>query len=182
VRLVDETSEALRQSEERFRMLPIAMAATLVTATKMAFMGFGWGIASIDFTDMSGHAMLAAAIYPVLAVVFVPPDLGAQSGGNGGSGRGHLARGRFARRDRCPFRIRGAERLRDRRDRGGRRDPFYRSRRLRPSLPRLAAPAARLDAADASRAAGVGVPRLDHRALDDLVRPGRPYVRADLHR
>ena len=33
----------------------------------------GWGIASIDFTGMSGHAMLAAAIYPVLAVVFVPP-------------------------------------------------------------------------------------------------------------
>ena len=54
-------------------LLPIALAATLVTATKIAFMGFGWGIASIDFTGLSGHAMLAAAIYPVLAVVFVPP-------------------------------------------------------------------------------------------------------------
>ena len=54
-------------------LLPIALAAILVTATKIAFMGFGWGIASIDFTGMSGHAMLAAAIYPVLAVVFVPP-------------------------------------------------------------------------------------------------------------
>jgi hypothetical protein len=54
-------------------MLPIAMAAALVTATKIAFMGFGWGIASIDLTGMSLHAMLAAAIYPVLAVVFVPP-------------------------------------------------------------------------------------------------------------
>ena len=54
-------------------LLPIALAAILVTATKIAFMGFGWGIASIDFTGMSGHAMLAAAIYPVLGAVFVPP-------------------------------------------------------------------------------------------------------------
>jgi len=54
-------------------LLPIALGAIVVTATKIAFMGFGWGIASIDFTGMSGHAMLAAAIYPVLAVVFVPP-------------------------------------------------------------------------------------------------------------
>ena len=52
-------------------LLPIALAAVVVTATKIAFMGFGWGIASIDFTGMSGHAMLAAAIYPVLAVVLV---------------------------------------------------------------------------------------------------------------
>jgi len=54
-------------------LLPVAVAATLVTATKIAFMGFGWGIARIDFTGMSGHAMLAAAIYPVLVVVFIPP-------------------------------------------------------------------------------------------------------------
>jgi membrane-associated phospholipid phosphatase len=53
-------------------LLPVALAATLVTATKIAFMGFGWGIARIDFTGMSGHAMLAAALYPVLVVVFVP--------------------------------------------------------------------------------------------------------------
>jgi hypothetical protein len=54
-------------------LLPIALAAVIVTATKIAFMGFGWGIASIDFTGMSGHAMLAAAIYPVLVAVFIPP-------------------------------------------------------------------------------------------------------------
>jgi membrane-associated phospholipid phosphatase len=54
-------------------LLPVALAALLVLATKIAFMGFGWGIAGIDFTGISGHAMLAAAIYPVLVVVFVPP-------------------------------------------------------------------------------------------------------------
>jgi len=54
-------------------LLPIALAATIVTATKIAFLGFGWGIASLDFTGMSGHAMLAAAGYPVLAAAFVAP-------------------------------------------------------------------------------------------------------------
>ena len=53
-------------------LLPVALAAIVVTVTKIAFMGFGWGIARLDFTGMSGHAMLAAAIYPVLAVAFVP--------------------------------------------------------------------------------------------------------------
>ena len=54
-------------------LLPIVLAAALVTATKIAFMGFGWGIAGIDFTRLSGHAKLAAAIYPVLAVALAPP-------------------------------------------------------------------------------------------------------------
>jgi len=54
-------------------LLPVALAAIVVTATKIAFMGFGWGIARLDFTGMSGHAMLAAALYPVLVVVHVPP-------------------------------------------------------------------------------------------------------------
>ena len=53
-------------------LAPITLGAILVTATKIAFMGFGWGIASIDFTGMSGHAMLAAAIYPALVAVLVP--------------------------------------------------------------------------------------------------------------
>jgi len=53
-------------------LLPVALAAIVVTATKIAFMGFGWGIARLDFTGMSGHAMLAAALYPVLVVVFTP--------------------------------------------------------------------------------------------------------------
>jgi hypothetical protein len=55
-------------------LLPIALAATLVTATKIAFLGFGWGIASLDFTGISGHAMLASGGFPVLAAIFVAPD------------------------------------------------------------------------------------------------------------
>ena len=38
----------------------------VVTATKMAFIGWGIGIRPLDFTGFSGHAMRAAAVYPVL--------------------------------------------------------------------------------------------------------------------
>ncbi|MEX8495987.1 phosphatase PAP2 family protein [Sphaerotilus sp.] len=43
-----------------------AAAALLTTGTKVAFIGFGWGLASIDFTGFSGHAMFSAAILPWL--------------------------------------------------------------------------------------------------------------------
>lgn len=38
----------------------------LVAATKIAFVGWGIGIQSLDFTGFSGHAMRAAAVMPVL--------------------------------------------------------------------------------------------------------------------
>lgn len=38
----------------------------IVAATKMAFIGWGIGIATLDFTGFSGHAMRAAAVIPVL--------------------------------------------------------------------------------------------------------------------
>ena len=38
----------------------------LVVATKIAYIGWGTGIAAIDFTGISGHAMRATAIAPVL--------------------------------------------------------------------------------------------------------------------
>jgi membrane-associated phospholipid phosphatase len=38
----------------------------VVTITKMAFIGWGIGIRPLDFTGFSGHAMRAAAVYPVL--------------------------------------------------------------------------------------------------------------------
>jgi membrane-associated phospholipid phosphatase len=44
----------------------VALAAVLTTATKVAFMGWGIGSARWDFTGLSGHAMFAAAILPVL--------------------------------------------------------------------------------------------------------------------
>jgi len=42
-------------------------AVVLVLATKVAFLGWGMGIAYIDFTGISGHAMLATAVWPALA-------------------------------------------------------------------------------------------------------------------
>jgi membrane-associated phospholipid phosphatase len=40
---------------------------TLVVVTKMAFVGWGIGVASVEFAGFSGHAMRAAAVYPVAA-------------------------------------------------------------------------------------------------------------------
>ncbi|MES2407857.1 MAG: phosphatase PAP2 family protein [Pseudomonadota bacterium] len=38
----------------------------IVVVTKIAFIGWGLGIRSLDFTGISGHAMRATAVYPVL--------------------------------------------------------------------------------------------------------------------
>jgi membrane-associated phospholipid phosphatase len=45
----------------------VGVAVLLVLATKVAFFGWGVGIALIDFTGISGHAMLATAVLPALA-------------------------------------------------------------------------------------------------------------------
>ncbi|WP_371865079.1 phosphatase PAP2 family protein [Duganella aquatilis] len=37
----------------------------LVVITKMAFMGWGIGVQSVDFAGFSGHAMRASAVFPV---------------------------------------------------------------------------------------------------------------------
>jgi len=42
-------------------------AILVVVASKVAFIGWGIGIRSIDFTGFSGHTMLAAALFPALA-------------------------------------------------------------------------------------------------------------------
>jgi hypothetical protein len=47
-------------------MAGLALAAGLTLGTKLAFIGWGVGWAAIDFTGISGHAMCAAATYPVL--------------------------------------------------------------------------------------------------------------------
>jgi hypothetical protein len=54
--------------------LLIAVAAAITTATKVAFLGWGLGLATINFTGVSGHTMFAAAIFPVLMLAFVPPE------------------------------------------------------------------------------------------------------------
>ena len=48
-------------------LMPLAAAVALTTASKIAFLGFGVGIASLDFTGFSGHSIFAAAVYPMLA-------------------------------------------------------------------------------------------------------------------
>jgi len=45
----------------------VALAAAITTVTKVAFFGFGIGIAALDFTGISGHAMFAAAALPLIA-------------------------------------------------------------------------------------------------------------------
>jgi membrane-associated phospholipid phosphatase len=44
-----------------------AAAASITTVTKVAFFGYEVGYAPLDYTGISGHAMFAAAVLPVLA-------------------------------------------------------------------------------------------------------------------
>ena len=44
----------------------VGLVAGITTFSKLAFLGWGLGSAQFDFTGVSGHAMFAAAIYPVL--------------------------------------------------------------------------------------------------------------------
>jgi membrane-associated phospholipid phosphatase len=43
----------------------LGAAIGLVVVTKLAFLGWGVGIRELDFTGVSGHAMLSTAVYPV---------------------------------------------------------------------------------------------------------------------
>jgi membrane-associated phospholipid phosphatase len=45
----------------------VVVAAVITTITKVAFLGWGVGSAAWDFTGISGHAMFAAAVLPLLA-------------------------------------------------------------------------------------------------------------------
>lgn len=47
-------------------MALLSLAVFVTTASKVAFIGWGIGWAELNFTGISGHAMFAAAIYPVL--------------------------------------------------------------------------------------------------------------------
>ncbi len=51
-------------------------ALFVVTATKVAYAGWGIGIAAIDFRGFSGHAMRAAAIAPVFAFLLAQRKAG----------------------------------------------------------------------------------------------------------
>lgn len=50
----------------------LAAAVALTTASKVAFIGWGIGWSALDFTGISGHAMFAAAVYPLLLGTLAP--------------------------------------------------------------------------------------------------------------
>jgi membrane-associated phospholipid phosphatase len=50
----------------------LAIAVALTTASKIAFIGWGIGSPALDFTGISGHAMFAAAVYPLLLGAVLP--------------------------------------------------------------------------------------------------------------
>lgn len=50
----------------------LAAAVLLTTATKVAFIGWGLGWQALDFTGISGHAMFAAAVYPLALPALLP--------------------------------------------------------------------------------------------------------------
>jgi membrane-associated phospholipid phosphatase len=60
----------LRHAEGRLLavwwMALLGIATLLTLFSKVAFIGWGWGMASLNFTGVSGHAMVAAAVYPLM--------------------------------------------------------------------------------------------------------------------
>ena len=46
--------------------IALGIAAVITTITKIMIFGWGIGIALLDFTGISGHALLATSIYPIL--------------------------------------------------------------------------------------------------------------------
>lgn len=63
------------------RWFAALFATTAVTTlSKVAFLGFGFGSAALDFTGFSGHSMFSMAILPVLAAI-----VGGRAGAVGGA-------------------------------------------------------------------------------------------------
>ena len=51
----------------------LGAAIGVVTLTKLAFLGWGVGVRALDFTGVSGHAMLSTAVYPVALFLMLLP-------------------------------------------------------------------------------------------------------------
>lgn len=52
----------------------VVVAAGLTLVSKILFMGWGVGSATLDFTGVSGHAVLAASVFPVLLHWLLAPQ------------------------------------------------------------------------------------------------------------
>jgi membrane-associated phospholipid phosphatase len=50
----------------------LGLAIALTLASKLAFIGWGLGLPAFNFSGVSGHAMMSAAMYPVLLATLVP--------------------------------------------------------------------------------------------------------------
>lgn len=67
----------LPRSEDRFRwrwLLAISATATITLGSKLAFMGWGWGIHSLHFTGFSGHTAMSSVAYPVVGAMLAGED------------------------------------------------------------------------------------------------------------
>ncbi len=58
----------------------LGVASGLVTLTKIAFLGWGVGVRTLDFTGISGHALMSTAVLPVAIFVALLPARGAVRG------------------------------------------------------------------------------------------------------
>jgi membrane-associated phospholipid phosphatase len=54
-------------------LLLLGAAIGVVTVTKLAFLGWGVGVRELDFTGLSGHAVLSTAVYPVAMFLMLLP-------------------------------------------------------------------------------------------------------------
>lgn len=50
----------------RIWLLALVLSVTITLATKILFLGWGIGIAALNFTGISGHTLLATSVLPVL--------------------------------------------------------------------------------------------------------------------
>jgi membrane-associated phospholipid phosphatase len=53
-------------------LVAIGAAIGLTTASKIAFIGYGWGVPALDFTGVSGHTMMSASVLPMLLQLATP--------------------------------------------------------------------------------------------------------------
>ena len=58
----------------RIWLLALALAVLVTITTKVLFLGWGLGVAFLDFTGFSGHALLASSVLPVFFNWFLAVD------------------------------------------------------------------------------------------------------------
>lgn len=64
---------AVRESTRRISAMWLAAVvgtAAIVAATKLLYMGWGLGVAALDFTGLSGHTSLSLVVWPVALFLF----------------------------------------------------------------------------------------------------------------